>query len=158
LAIHLDRQEKFEFNKETQLFPIAGLGANELNKSAEGDKEVEEKKEESEFSPLKAITTRHHPIVVQAVADAAGDKPEDIVDFEMLLFDTQPAVLGGINAEFIDAATQDNQTMSYCATQALIDSLEDSSSLESDSTIRLISLSDHEEIGSMTAQGADSNL
>ena len=33
LAIHLDRQENFSFNKETQLFPIAGLIAEELNKT-----------------------------------------------------------------------------------------------------------------------------
>jgi aspartyl aminopeptidase len=30
LAIHLDRQENFAFNKETQLFPIAGLIAAEV--------------------------------------------------------------------------------------------------------------------------------
>jgi aspartyl aminopeptidase len=33
LAIHLDRQENFAFNKETQLFPIAGLIAAELNRN-----------------------------------------------------------------------------------------------------------------------------
>jgi aspartyl aminopeptidase len=41
---------------------------------------------------------------------------------------------------------------------ALIESASSPSALKDDSTIRLISLFDHEEIGSTSAQGAQSNL
>ena len=46
LAVHLDRQETFSFNKETQLFPVAGLVAAELKrqeKMKHGDENEEEK-------------------------------------------------------------------------------------------------------------------
>ena len=48
--------------------------------------------------------------------------------------------------------------MSYCSFTALINSVASESSLKQESSIRLISLFDHEEIGSNTAQGADSNV
>lgn len=76
----------------------------------------------------------------------------------MLLFDAQDSQLGGIRDEFIFSGRLDNQMMSYCATIGLIESLESSSALDNEAGIRLISLFDHEEIGSQTAQGADSNL
>ena len=48
--------------------------------------------------------------------------------------------------------------MSFCSVEALIQSVHSASSLEKDPSIRLISLFDHEEIGSTSAQGAESNL
>ena len=114
LAIHLDRQETFAFNKETQLFPIAGLAAAALNKSladnekAKGPEEEETEENRKDFAPLAAITERHHPVIVTKLAEAAGVSTESIVDFEILLFDTQKACLGGINDEFIFSARLDN--------------------------------------------------
>ncbi|KAJ5594100.1 Aspartyl aminopeptidase [Penicillium hispanicum] len=155
LAIHLDRQESFSFNKESQLFPIAGLVAAELNKPSEpkpsGGKE-------DEFAPLKAVTERHHSSFVQLVAAEAKVKPEDILDFELILFDTQKSCLGGMNEEFIFSPRLDNLNSSYCATISLIESCAEQSALDNESAIRLIALFDHEEIGSRTAQGADSNV
>ena len=159
LAIHLDRQEKFEFNKETQLFPIAGLVAAEL-KRQDKLKTGEEGKEEANapFSPLKAITTRHHPHIVELVADSAGVEPEHVLDFEMLLYDTQKACLGGLTDEFIFSARLDNLNQTYCATMGLIDSVKDKAALDDETSIRLIACFDDEEVGSMTAQGAFSSM
>jgi aspartyl aminopeptidase len=162
LAIHLDRQEKFEFNKETQLFPIAGLVAAELkrqekNKHGEEEAEVAES-EDKAFSPLKAITTRHHSHIVELIAADAGVSAEDVVDFEIVLYDTQKACLGGLTDEFIFSARLDNLNQTYCATQGLIDSLTAKNALDDESSIRLIACFDHEEIGSMTAQGAFSMM
>lgn len=161
LAIHLDRQQNFEFNKETQLFPIAGLAAAELNKRPAGEEKAEEKKSEEgegKFSPLAAITERHHAPIVEKVAEQIGCQVDDIVDFELLLYDTQPAQLGGLNNELIFSGRLDNLMMSYCSLIGLIESLSPEGSLDSETSIRLLSLFDHEEIGSQTAQGADSNL
>ncbi|PTU17554.1 hypothetical protein P175DRAFT_0535886 [Aspergillus ochraceoroseus IBT 24754] len=160
LAIHLDRQENFSFNKETQLFPIAGMIAAELNRTGEsknnGDKGTEG--ESGEFSPLKAITERHHPYIVELIATEAGVSPKDVVDFEMILFDTHKSCLGGFQDEFIFSPRLDNLDSSFCATVGLIDSVADTSALDDEPAIRLIALFDHEEIGSRTAQGADSNI
>ncbi|KAH8426756.1 M18 family aminopeptidase [Aspergillus melleus] len=165
LAIHLDRQETFSFNKETQLFPIAGLVSAELNRTgatngtSNDSKDTKtDEEEKGEFSPLKAITERHHPYIVELIAAEAGVKPLDILDFEMILFDTQKSALGGLLEEFIFSPRLDNLNSSFCATVGLIDSVADASALDDEPSIRLIALFDHEEIGSRTAQGADSNI
>ncbi|KAI5820293.1 peptidase M18 [Pyronema omphalodes] len=157
LAIHLDRQENFAFNKETQLFPIAGLATAALNKKS-GDDNTASTDASDEFSPLAAITERHHAPIVERIAKEAGVNVQDIVDFEMILYDTHQSCLGGMDDEFIYSGRLDNLMMSYCSVEGLIESLAHSTSLDEESGIRLISLFDHEEIGSQTAQGADSNL
>ncbi|KAJ9612428.1 hypothetical protein H2200_004025 [Cladophialophora chaetospira] len=160
LAVHLDRQEKFEFNKETQLFPIAGLVAAELKRqdSKKSKTEAEEEEQDKPFSPLKAITTRHHPHIVELIASEAGVAPEEVIDFEVVLYDTQKACIGGLSDDFIFSARLDNLNQTYCATQGLIESVKSKSSLDDESSIRLIACFDHEEIGSMTAQGAFSMM
>ena len=160
LAIHLDRQEKFEFNKETQLFPIAGLVAAELNRTGKCNHtpSTDSAEEEAEYAPLKAISERHHPCMVELIAKEAEVEPSDVVDFEMVLYDTQQACVGGLNEELMFSPRLDNLEMSYCSAIGLINSVHSPSSLDTETTIRLISLFDHEEIGSETAQGADSNF
>ncbi|OCL05422.1 peptidase M18, aminopeptidase I [Glonium stellatum] len=163
LAIHLERQENFQFNKETQLFPIAGLVSAELNREGGTAKEskdnIEGEKEDGQpFEPLQTPTDRHHPYIVQIIAEEAGVEPSEIMDFEIVLYDTQKSVIGGLNNELIFSARLDNLMMSFCGVEGLISSVSSPSALDNDSTIRLIALFDHEEIGSQTAQGADSNL
>lgn len=162
LAIHLDRTSSFEPNKETELFPIAGLVEAELNRSGNGKdekiSELEKYSADKEFKPLKVLSDRHHPYVVEIIAEHAGVAVEDVVDFEIVLYDTQKACLGGINNELIFSARLDNLGMTYCAVEGLIESVSSPSALEDESSIRLITCFDHEEIGSTTAHGAASNL
>lgn len=161
LAVHLDRQETFSFNKETQLFPIAGLVSAELKRQDEkkGPSASDEEEEQNKpFTPLKALTTRHHPHIVDLIASDAGVSPEDVVDFEVVLYDTQKACLGGLADEFIFSARLDNLNQTYCAAMGLINSLASSTALDDESSIRLVACFDHEEIGSMTAQGAFSMM
>lgn len=164
LAIHLDRQETFSFNKETQLFPIAGLVAAELNRQdglkagSTDNRPAEEEAESGDFAPLKAVTQRHHSNLVDLIAAEAGAKAEDLMDFELVLYDTQKACLGGLRKEFIFSARLDNLNQTYCATMGLIHSLSKSAALDDEGSMRLIACFDHEEIGSMTAQGAFSMM
>lgn len=165
LAIHLDRETNFKPNKETELFPIAGLVEAELNRTGKkGEKKAEDEKtsalekEEEDFQPLQTMSERHHPYIVKLIAEHAGTEVEDLVDFEIVLYDTQKACLGGLNNELIFSARLDNLGMTYCAVEGIIESLSSSSALENESSIRLITCFDHEEIGSTSAQGAASNL
>ncbi|KAL9060527.1 MAG: hypothetical protein Q9206_001001 [Seirophora lacunosa] len=165
LAIHLDRQETFTFNKETQLFPIAGLVAAELNRTGEAPKATAQDSSDASntpsdesFAPIKVPHERHHPYIIELIANDANVPSSSIVDFELILYDTQPACIGGLNNEFIFSARLDNLGMSYCSVTSLINSLSSPSALDNERCIRLVSLFDHEEIGSTTAQGADSNL
>ena len=161
LAIHFERQEKFEFNKQDQLFPIAGLVAAEL-KRRDGARESETggttTPTSEGFSPLKSTTQRHHTSVVELIAADAGVSPDDIIDFEVILYDVQESCLGGLQEEFIYSQRLDNLNQTYCATMGIIESVTDSASLEEDTTIRMIACFDNEEIGSKTRQGADSQI
>ena len=96
--------------------------------------------------------------MVELIAKEAGVVPANVVDFEMILYDTQKPCIGGLNNELLFSARLDNLEMSYCCAEGLVNSLSSPTALDNESSIRLISLFDHEEIGSRTAQGADSNL
>lgn len=160
LAIHLERKSDFDPNKENELFPIAGLVAAELNRTGSkvSDKMSDVEEQGDEFKPLKVLSDRHHPYIVEIIAEHAGVEVEDVVDFEIVLYDTQKGCIGGINNELIFAARLDNLGMTYCAIEGLIESVSSVSALEKESSIRLTACFDHEEIGSTSAQGAASNL
>ena len=162
LAIHLDRQEPFTFNKETQLLPIAGLVAAELNRCGGSEtvtaEAAETTSDNAAYSPLKSLRQRHHPYIVELLGNEAGVEPSQVVDFELLLYDTQKSCVGGMNEELLFSPRLDNLEMSYCSTIGLIASVASSSSLDDEQSIRLISLFDSEEIGSVTAPGANSNF
>lgn len=162
LAIHLDRASNFDPNKETELFPICGLAAAELNRTGKTEKQAKEEaaaiEEDGEFQPLKAMTQRHHPYLIDVIAQHAGVEADGVVDFELVLYDTQKSCLGGLNDEFIFSPRLDNQEMTYCSIMGLIESVKSDNSLDDESCIRLITCFDHEEIGSTSAHGANSNL
>lgn len=159
MAPHFGSQVPFEFNKETQLLPIASMVAAELDRQGGTDKSAAPVEDETAtFAPLRAVTERHHPHIVEVLAKEAGVSPSSIQDFEIVLFDTQKSCLGGLNNDWIFSARLDDLMMSYCAVAGIIESVNSPTALDSDSTIRCISLFDHEEVGSLSAQGADSNL
>ena len=86
------------------------------------------------------INGRHHSELLCLLSSNVSEPVEQIKDFELVLYDTQPPTLGGLNDEFVFAPRLDNLCMSFCAVKAI----EESTGLEDDETIRLISLFDHE--------------
>ncbi|CAO0799793.1 unnamed protein product [Mucor circinelloides] len=143
LAIHLDRtaNDKFAFNKETQLAPILATAAKAQLSGIEATEGVE-------------AEANHHPLLIKILADEMNIKPHQIRDFELAVYDTQKSVIGGACNEFIFSPRLDNLEMSYCSIIALTQAKD----IENDSNIRIAALFDNEEVGSMTAHGADSNL
>lgn len=162
LAIHLDREvnTKFEFNRETKLVPIAGQVSLDKNEKA-ADKphscadDPELQMSEQQFHSVQTVISRHNQSLVELIAKECGVTPEQIEDFELLLFDHQKSVIGGLNEEFIFSPRLDNLTSCFCATKGLLSSLDQ---LSEQTAIQMISLFDHEEIGSVSAQGADSTF
>ena len=158
LAIHLDREvnTKFEFNRETKLVPIAGqvsVDKNESPKTCADDPAL--KMTPEEFESVQSVVTRHSESLVELIARELDVTPQQIEDFELVLFDHQKSVIGGLNDEFIFSPRLDNLTSCFTATRAIIESVD---KLGNNSGISMISLFDHEEIGSRSAQGADSTF
>ncbi|KAF7728929.1 hypothetical protein EC973_005324 [Apophysomyces ossiformis] len=141
LAIHLDGSvnQAFSFNNETHLIPVLATSVKSALNERKGDNEI----------------LKHHPALINLLAQELHIQPQQIHDFELCLYDTQPATIGGAYDEFVFSARLDNLGMSFCALKALINSSKD---LADEPHIRLISLFDNEEIGSTSAQGANSNL
>lgn len=150
LAIHLNREvnQKFEFNKETDFVPIAGQ--EKFGHSCKDDPALQ--LSESEFEAVKHVIERHNESLISLIAQELNVEPSQIEDFELLLCDYQDATLGGMHDEFIFGPRQDNLTSCFAAAEAL------ANTTPGPDSIAMISLFDHEEIGSVSAQGADSSF
>ncbi|KAI9512160.1 aspartyl aminopeptidase [Russula earlei] len=154
LAIHLDRSaaDNFKFNTETEFTPILGLLASNLN--APVDKLQSKSKKDLTCC---SIQDNHHSELLALLAGEMNVKPEEIHDFELQLYDTQPSVLGGLDNEFIFSPRMDNLLSSFAAVEALSDSaLSDHFPFEGN--VNCIALFNHEEIGSVSTTGAESSL
>ncbi len=126
-AGHLNRQvndEGLKLNKQTQLVPLFRMS---------------DPGREFEYTDF-----------VNWLGGEINQDPGAIVDFQLELYDTQPAALGGPNNEFLLSGRIDNLTMCYSAVQAL------PSSGSTFNNNALVVCFDHEEIGSKTLKGGDS--
>lgn len=126
-AIHLNRQvndEGLKLNKQTQLVPLFRMD----NPEQPFDQEA----------------------FIRWLGREIGADARSIVDYQLELYDTQPAALGGPEEEFLLSGRIDNLTMCYAAIQALPDvgTVPDYNAL----TVCF----DHEETGSKTLKGGDS--
>jgi len=74
------------------------------------------------------------------------DDIDQVLDYEMSCYDVQPAALTGLKEEFVSSARLDNLLSTFIGLQALIDSDEKQASI--------FLSSDHEEVGSASACGA----
>ncbi|TFK94700.1 aspartyl aminopeptidase [Polyporus arcularius HHB13444] len=153
LAIHLDRTagNDFKFNLETEFVPILGLIEEQLNSKGEESKDKEPRKATS-------IQDNHHPALLSLLASELSVAPEYIHDFELHLYDVQPATLGGLNSEFIFSPRMDNQFSSFCALEAIATFASSSSFNVLEGNVNCIALFNHEEIGSVSTSGAESSL
>lgn len=153
LAIHLDRSvsEGFKVNTHSHLIPVLATSIKgEIQKLA-GENGPVESNEKRNIDKKK-----HHPVLLQLIANQACCEPDEICDFELQVCDTQPSLVGGAMKEFIFSGRLDNLCMSFCSLKALIESTSAESSLDDESGVRMVALFDHEEVGSNSAQGAGS--
>jgi aspartyl aminopeptidase len=131
LAIHLNREirsEGLQLNAQTQLVPVTGL---------------------EDAPPLPELIATE--LRAQQLADVG---PADLLSFDLMAYDVQPAAVSGARGEFIHAARIDNLASCHAAVCALVGA---AAAGPSEFT-RLVVLYDHEEVGSRSAQGAAGTL
>ena len=127
LAIHLDREANSgrKVNPQAMLPPVVGIsGTDKFN--------------------LKQL-------ILDKLVDSQLAKKTDVVsDFELSLYDTNPAAIIGLDEAFIAGSRLDNLVSCWIGLKALIDS----SSVDT----QLLICNDHEEVGSGSFAGARSDL
>jgi len=77
----------------------------------------------------------------------AGVDIDEVLEFELSLYDYQPPSMVGLEGDFIASARLDNLLSCFVALRALLDSDESRS--------KLLVCNDHEEVGSASTSGAD---
>lgn len=82
----------------------------------------------------------------QRLLELCHDEAEQILDFELSCYDTQPPAFVGLHQEFISSARLDNLLSSFIGARALLDAKPGKNAL-------FVS-TDHEEVGSTSACGA----
>jgi len=130
LAIHLNRgvnDEGLKLNKQTHLPPVLAL-------------------EDLEGEPIE------EDLIRKLIAETLQVKPEEIANWQLECYDTQPAALSGLNDEFIVSGRIDNLTMCHAALEAL------TGLTGPTGQTAMIALFDNEEIGSATENGAASSF
>ncbi len=88
---------------------------------------------------------------LSVVADAAGVDADDVLGFDLMTHDLTPSVVWGPGAEFVSAPRLDNQATCYAGLQALLDA-------PAGEYVPVLALFDHEEVGSTSDHGAQSDL
>jgi aminopeptidase I len=136
-------------NPETQAVPIIGLDSSNIDAS--------------DLTNLTlggegAFTSTQPPKLVRAIARELNINDfSSIVNWELELYDTQPAQTGGLDKEFIFGGRIDDKLCSWAALEGLLASAAEDSHAH-DGIIKMFGGFDDEEIGSLLRQGARGNL
>lgn len=126
LAIHMNRSvnDGYEFNRQKDVLPLLAL--------------CNEKFEKDNY-------------LINLLAETLNVESENILDFDLFLYDFSEGSVVGLNEELISAGRLDDLWMVFAGVKALTESSKISS------TKVLVAL-DNEEIGSLTSQGAKSSI
>lgn len=124
LAIHFNREvnDGYKINPQVDTLPLLALIENQL--------------EEKNY-------------LLDLLSTELGRNQEDIIDFELFLYEYEKGKIIGLNEEFMSSPRLDDLWMVHAGLKGLL------ASSENKATQVLVCI-DHEEIGSQTAQGADS--
>lgn len=144
LCIHLQSAEErkgFSVNKEDHTSPVVAT-------EAEMKKILEESTTEqlNNDNNKDAWRSQQEPLLLQLIADQLKVEVDQIADFELNLYDTQGAALGGVAKEFLYSARLDNLATVFVAMEAILDHAK--AGIEEDKDIKLVVFFDHEEVGS----------
>lgn len=125
IHLHRDMNEKCSYNKQTEIVPLMSMKEENVEK---GD------------------------YLLNLLEEEAGIRKEDIVDYELFLYEYQKGIFTGRKQEFISVSRIDDLSMVYAGLTALTEVG------EGGKATRVFAAFDNEEVGSTSAQGAHSGL
>ncbi|TDZ65199.1 Vacuolar aminopeptidase 1 [Colletotrichum trifolii] len=147
LAPHFGVGMMGQNNPETQAVPIIGLDNSDIH--SETTTPVEP------LGPKGSFVNTQPPKLVKLISKELGlSSPTQIQNWELELYDSQPAQTGGLDREFIFGGRIDDKLCSWAAFNGLLSAESD----PEDGIIKLVALFDDEEIGSLLRQGARANF
>ncbi|KWX24727.1 aminopeptidase 2 [Mycolicibacterium wolinskyi] len=85
------------------------------------------------------------------VAEHAGVAEGDVLGFDLMTHDLAPSAVTGAGGEFVSAPRLDNQATCYAGLEAFL-------AADADGHVPVLALFDHEEVGSTSDHGAQSEL
>lgn len=126
LAIHMNRtvNKGIELNPQKDMLPLIGLVSENLEKN---------------------------DYLIQILSRELGAPKEDILSFDLFLYEWSEGCLLGINEEFISSSKLDDLSSLQAGLEGIIKS-------ENGNGVQVLACFDNEEIGSRTIQGADSTF
>jgi aspartyl aminopeptidase len=104
---------------------------------------------QTQLSPIWAQTDTSKTSLIAHVASEAGVEPAAVVAFDLMAHDTTPCATFGASGEFYAAPRIDNLASCHAAVSAIM------TAQPNDEYTSVISLFDHEEVGSSSNTGAD---
>jgi aminopeptidase I len=147
LAPHFGAAASGPFNKETQMVPIVGLDNSDISSG-------ETTFQASLLGGAGSFTATQPERLVKAIAgELTINDYSTIVNWELELYDYQPATTGGLEHEFIFAGRIDDKLCSWSAMKALLET-----STKDSGVLKVVAVFDDEEIGSLLRQGARGNF
>ncbi|MDF2503774.1 M18 family aminopeptidase [Clostridium sp.] len=126
LAIHMNRaiNKGVELNRQIDVLPLLGL----INDTLEKDN-----------------------LLVKTIAKEFNIAPEEILDFDLFLYEYDKGNIMGLNNEFVSSSRLDDLEMVHAGLIAFADS-------DVTDATNVLACFDNEEVGSSTKQGADSEF
>ncbi|MFT8351553.1 M18 family aminopeptidase [Clostridium saccharoperbutylacetonicum] len=126
LAIHMNRSvnEGYEYNKQKDVLPLLTIMQDKLEKDN---------------------------YLLKLISESLKVDTEDILDFDLFLYEYTEGMTIGVNDEFISCGRLDDLWMVFAGLKALINS-------NSIKATKVLVALDNEEIGSLTQQGANSSI
>lgn len=149
-----DDRVAFKVNKEDHTQPIvatedemkkvlAETTEGQLNEGAAASDGGDKKK----AAIAEGWKSQQEPLLLQLIADQLEISVDQIADFELNLYDTQGAVVGGVAKEFLYSARLDNLATVFVAMESILDHAK-GAGMDEDQDIKLVVFFDHEEVGS----------
>ncbi|GFP74159.1 M18 family aminopeptidase [Clostridium fungisolvens] len=126
LAIHMNREvnDGVKLNRQKDTLPLLSM--------------INEKLESGKY-------------LINTIAEELKVDTEDILDFDLFLYEFEKGCIMGLNNEFISSSRLDDLAMVHAGINAMINT-------QASAATNVMACFDNEEVGSETKQGADSEL